>query len=89
MLWAAWLVSHVHFLLFSTVCPAHGVLKAYFQEDLFQIGKYGFVTTAILHFFCILWNMIDLSVRIIETNNKGGNVANETIVNWLFLKGFS
>ena len=27
-----------------------------------------------------------LSDRIIETNNKGGNVATETNVNWLFLE---
>ena len=30
-----------------------------------------------------------LSDRIIETNNKGGNVAHETMVIWLFLKVFS
>ena len=86
MLWAACFDSHDHFFLFSTVCPAHWVLKAILQEDLFQKGQYGFVITAILDFFCISFNMIDPSDRIIETNNKGGNVANETIVNWLFFK---
>ena len=53
MLWAACFDSHDHFFLFSTVCPAHWVLKANFQEDLFQKGQYGFVITAILDFFCI------------------------------------
>ena len=50
MLWAACFVSHAHFLLFSTVCPAHWVLRAYFQQDLFQNDQYGFVITAILDF---------------------------------------
>ena len=70
MLWAAWLVSHIPFFWFSTVCPAHWVLKAILQEDLFQKGQYGFVITAILDFFWISFNMIDPSDRIIETNNK-------------------
>ena len=54
------------------------MLKANFQEDLFLKGQYGFVITAILDFFSISFNMIDLSDRIIETNNKvnkGGNVV--------------
>ena len=70
MLWAACFDSHDHFFLFSTVCLAHWVLKAILQEDLFQKGQYGFVITAILDFFCISFNMIDPSDRIIETNNK-------------------
>ena len=51
------------------------MLRASFQEDLFQKGQYGFVTTAILDFFCISCNMIDASDRIISTNNKGGSVV--------------
>ena len=45
--------AHLLFVLTSRSWPCSRQDKAYFQEDLFQNGPYGFLIRAILHFFCI------------------------------------
>ena len=75
LLWATCFVSHAHFCF---VFQKLAVLKAAFQQDLFQNAKNGFVTRVILHFFCISCHMIDpwdhirmiRMIRMISSLNK-------------------
>ena len=74
-----WLSRSLFFVFHSLPCP------------LGAQGKFsrGFVPKGpiwICHHSNFGFLLYFLSDRIIETNNKGGNVAHETIVNWLFFK---
>ena len=71
LLWAICFVSHAHFCF---VFQKLAVLKAAFQQDLFQNAKNGFVTRVILHFFCISCHMIDPCDHIADKQNGENGV---------------
>ena len=87
MLWAAWLVSHVHFFLVfhSLPCPwgAPGIFSRGFVPNwpiwICQHSNFAFLS--------ISCNMIDLFDRIMQTNNKGGNVVINAINNIFMTNG--
>ena len=81
MLWAACFDSHDHLFFVFHSLPCSLGAQGKFSRGFVPKGPIW-----ICHHSNFGFLLYFLSDRIIETNNKGGNVAHETIVNWLFFK---